>query len=117
MTSTNGIDQVSALRKLVFGAIDGWNAEHPHPLSSHRERGSISVSVLVNDATGMPNYTIKVICGLAGADHQTFHGHDLDAVAEHARLTLERRIAAELRHRAENEHAAATIESRYGIAV
>jgi hypothetical protein len=92
--------QLAALRSVVFGAIDDWNAAHPHPLSSRHERGSINVSVTFVDARGSASYAIKVTCSLSGSAHLTFHGPDLAAVAEIARLTLEHRIAVELQQRA-----------------
>jgi hypothetical protein len=99
--SVNETSQLSALRNLVFGEIQRWNAGHPHPLRSHQEHGSVSVTEVYADSGGAPSYAITVVCALAGSAQLAFHGHDLAAVAEHARLTLEHRISAEVQHRAE----------------
>ncbi len=113
--------QLSALRDVVFGTIDDWNSIHPHPLRSHLEHGSVNVTHAFTDAGGTPSYTIAVVCTLAGSAPLAFHGHDLAAVAEHARLTLEHRIVAELEHRAERareadfDHSAA-FDHRYAFA-
>jgi hypothetical protein len=92
-------DQLAALRTVVFGATDSWNAAHPHPLRSRKEHAAINVTHVYADAAGKPSYAINVVCTLSGAPPLAFHGHNLMAVAEHARLALEHRIAAEVRRR------------------
>jgi len=110
-------DQLEALRSAVFGPIASWNAAHPHPLHSHRERATLNVTQIYADAAGIPSYSISVVCTLSGGSAQlAFHGPDLAAVAEHARLTLEARIAAELRHRAD-KRPADDFEGQYGVAI
>jgi hypothetical protein len=104
MTSLKFADQLAALRSVVFGAIDSWNAAHPHPLRSRQEHGSVNVTQAYADATGIAGYTILVVCALSGMPQLTFHGQDPAAVAEHARLTLEQKIAAELQRRADRAH-------------
>jgi len=116
MTSLNSADQLTALRSVVFGAIDDWNAAHPHPLRSHHERGSINVNLEYANATGIASYSIIVVCALAGTAQLRFHGQDLVVIAEHARLTLERKIAAELKRRADNA-CEDEFDRNYGIAV
>jgi len=110
------VDQLSALRSYLFAEIDRWNGEHPHPLRSHHERGSITVAQVYEAATGAPTFTITIVCTLAGPGQLVFHGHDLATVAEHARLALEHRVAAELQRRDEKAHDDA-FERRFGIAV
>jgi hypothetical protein len=107
MLTLNETAQLAALRDVVFGTIDDWNSIHPHPLRSHHEHGSVNVTYAYTDSGGMPSYTIAVVCTLAGSASLVFHGHDLATVAEHARLTLEHRIGAELEHRAERAREAA----------
>jgi hypothetical protein len=116
MTSLVFSEQLAALREVVFGAIDAWNGAHPHPLGSHRERGSVNVTHVFADATGAPSYSVVVCCPLSGSTQLTFHGHDLAMVVEHARLTLERRIGAELLRRAEKERDD-EFDGRFGLAV
>jgi hypothetical protein len=116
MTSLHVADQLSALRNAVFGAIESWNTAHPHPLRSHREHGSVNVTQVYADATGIPSYSIVVVCALSGTAHLTFHGHDIAAIAEHARFTLEHRIAAELKRRADKAYED-EFDRRYGVAV
>jgi hypothetical protein len=74
------------------------------------------MTVSYADASGAATYAVKVVCSLSGSPQLTFHGHDLGAVAEHARLTLEHRIDAELQLRAtkldDDE-----FDRRYGVAV
>jgi hypothetical protein len=84
----------------MFGAIDSWNVAHPDQRGARRERGSINVSQVYTDRTGEPSYAITVVCTLAGSMPFAFHGQGLAAVVEQARLTLERKIAAELDRRA-----------------
>jgi hypothetical protein len=116
MTILTFVDQLAALRSVVFDAVERWNAAHPHPLPSHREHASVQVTHVYNDATGGPTFTITVVCALSGSAQVNFHGHDLPALLEQARLTLERRIAAELDRRAakarDND-----IEAKFGVAV
>lgn len=116
MTSLTSADQLATLRQLVFEAVDAWNAAHPHPLGSHREHASVSVTQVYADASGAPSHIITVVCALAGSAQLTFHGHDLATVAEHACLTLEHRIEAELQRR-EQKLLESDFDRRYGIAV
>lgn len=106
MTKLVFTDQLESLRHDMFGAIESWNAAHPDQRGARRERGSINVSQVYTDGTGEPSYAITVVCTLAGSMPFTFHGQGLAAVVEHARLTLERKIAAELNRRAERAHEA-----------
>lgn len=99
--SSDEVDQLDALRALLFGAIDQWNTAHPHPLRSHHEHGSLNITQGYSDANGAPSYSITIVCALAGSAPLAFHGHDLRAVTEHARLTLGHRIEAEAAQRAE----------------
>jgi hypothetical protein len=109
-------DQLAALRSVVFEAVADWNAAHPHPLRSHQEHAAVHVTQVYADATGVPSYSITVVCALAGSAQLAFHGPDLATVTEHARLTLEHRIAAELQHRAEKQHED-EFDRRYCMAV
>jgi hypothetical protein len=109
-------DQLAALRGVVFGAVEQWNAQHPHPLRSHQEHAAVHVTQVYGDATSVPSYTVTVVCGLSGAPQLAFHGADLAAVIEHARLTLEHRIAVELAQRAEKLRDA-EFDCKYGVAV
>jgi hypothetical protein len=116
MLTLTAVDQPTALRSLVFAAIDRWNAAHPHPLRSHQEHGSVNITQVYADAGGVPSYTITVVCALAGSGQLAFHGHDLEAVAEHARLTLEHRIETELDRRADKARED-EFDRRYSFAV
>jgi hypothetical protein len=113
MMSLDVADQLAALRSVAFGAIDRWNVTHPHPLRSRQEHGSVNVTQVFTDATGIASYSITVVCALSGVAQLTFHGQDLAAIAEHARLTLESKIAAELHRRADKDD----FDRRYDVAV
>jgi hypothetical protein len=116
MTSTAFADQLAALRGVVFEAVEGWNAAHPQARGSQRERGSVNVTQMYSAATGAPSYSIAVFCSLSGASQLTFHGPDPAGVAEQARLTLERRIAAELQRRGDEVYED-ELNRKFGIAV
>ncbi len=103
MTSLNDTDRLTALRCVVFGAVESWNAAHPHPRRSRQERASLNVTQIFGDTSGLATYSITLICTLAGAAPLTFHGQNLAGVAEHAQLTLERKIVAELERRAQKD--------------
>jgi hypothetical protein len=115
MSSDHAAREIAQLRELVFGAVESWNAAHPHPLRSRHERGSVSVAHVYGTAGGPPSYAIRVECALSGTPQLSFRGTNLAAVAEQARLTLEHKLEVELRRRAgsgryETHH-------RHGIAV
>jgi hypothetical protein len=93
-------DQFMGLRTAVFGALESWNAAHPHPLPARKEHAAINVTAAYTGAAGEPSYMITVVCTLLGSAPLAFHGPDLVAVAEQARLALERRIGAEVEGRA-----------------
>jgi hypothetical protein len=116
MSTLHPDEQIAALRRAVFEAIETWNAAHPHPMRSHREHGAVHVTQLYTDAGGSVSYAITVECALSGTPHLTFHGTDLAAVAEQALLTLEHKIDVELRRRAARaDHADVCLQ--HGIAV
>jgi hypothetical protein len=112
MRSLDVTDQVAALRSVVFDAVDSWNVAHPHPLRSRQERGSVNVTTIFSDVTGAASYSITVVCALSGVPQLTFHGQDLAAIVEHARLALEDRIKAELARRAHKGE----LDRKFGIA-
>src|SRR5664280_2203737 len=101
MTSVPFANELAALRGVIFEAVQSWNAAHPQARGSLRERASVNVAQTYTDATGAPSYSITVFCPLTGTSQLTFHGSDSAAVAEQARLTVEHKIAAELRRRAD----------------
>lgn len=116
MTDSAAAYHISALRRVVFNAIEVWNGAHPHPLRSHREHGTIAIAQAYVDGSETPAYSITVVCALAGAEQHVFHGHELARVAEHARLTLESKIVAELQRRADRDRDRELV-SRFGVAV
>lgn len=116
MMTLTAADQLTALRSVLFEAIADWNSRHPHRLRSRHEHGSVSVTQVYADAGDVPSYTVTVVCALAGTGQLAFHGQDLPAVVEHARLTLEHRIAVELQRRAEKAYDDEFV-ARFGIAV
>jgi hypothetical protein len=116
MTSVAFAVELAALRGVVFGAIENWNAAHPLVRGSQRQRGSLNVTQLYTDASGAPSYSITVLCSLTGTSQLTFHGHDQAALAEQARLTVERKIAAEVQRRA-GEAYEDGLNEKFGIAV
>ncbi len=116
MTSVAFADQLAALRGLVFDAIESWNAAHPSARGSQRERGSVNVTQMYTDATGVPAYSITVLCQLSGTSQLTFHGQDPAALAEQARLTVERKIMAELQRRADEAYEG-ELNRKFGIAL
>jgi hypothetical protein len=116
MTSVAFAVELAALRSVVFEAIENWNAAHPQIRGSQRERGSVNVIQMFTDASGAPSYSITVFCSLTGMSQLTFHGHDQAALAEQARLTIERKIAAELQRRADQAYAGG-LNQKFGIAV
>jgi aromatic ring-cleaving dioxygenase len=117
MTSLTVAAQIEALRNLVVGAVEDWNAEHPHRLRSHLERAAIYVTHVYADGSDHPTYAISVECSLVGPGALTFHGSDLATVAEHARLTVEHKLDVELRARAERDVGAHDDERRFALAV
>jgi hypothetical protein len=116
MTSVAFVDQLAALRRLVFEAVADWNAAHPHARGSQRARGLVSVTQIFSDAAGKASYSITVVCPLSGSSQLTFHGHDPVTVVEQARLTVERKTSAE-RQRRENEAYQHELNRKFGIAV
>ena len=116
MSSAAFAHQLAALRGVVFEAVERWNTAHPQALDSHREHGSVNVTQLYADATGCPTYSITINCPLSGMSRLTFHGRDPAAVAEQARLTVERKIAAQLKRR-EDEAYESELNRKFGIAV
>jgi hypothetical protein len=108
--------QLAALRGVVFEAVDGWNAAHPQTRGSQRERGSINVTQAYTDAAGAPDYSITINCALCGASQLTFHGPDPAALAEQARLVVERKMTSELQRR-EDEAYEGELNRKFGIAV
>jgi hypothetical protein len=116
MMTLTAADQLAALRSVLFETIADWNGRHPHRLRSHHEHGSVSVTQVYADAGDVPSYTVTVTCTLAGTGHLAFHGYDLPAVIEHARLTLEHRLAVELAQREEKARDDEFV-ARFGIAV
>jgi hypothetical protein len=116
MPNVTSTDPVFTLRGMVFEAVEAWNTAHPHPLGSRREHATVNVTQVYADTSGTPSYTITVACALSGSAQLTFHGHDLATVAEHACLTLEHRIPAELQRRAEKLLERA-FDRSYGVAV
>jgi hypothetical protein len=116
MTSVAFAVELAALRGVVFEAIESWNAAHPRVRGSQRERGSVNVTQMHTDASGAPSYSITVLCALTGTSQLTFHGPDRAALAEQARLTVERKIAAEL-HRRDDEAYEDGLNQKFGIAV
>jgi hypothetical protein len=103
------------LRSVVFEAVEGWNVAHPQARGSQRERGAVNVTQMFTAATGAPTYSIAVLCSLSGTSQLTFHGSDPGCVAEQARLTLERKIPAELQRRAD-EASENELNRKFGIA-
>ncbi len=116
MMSLTVNDQLSALRSVVFGAIDAWNATHPHPLRSRKERGAVNVTHAYTDASNDGTYLITVVCAPSGSAQLTFHGDNLADVAEHARLTLEQKIAMQSQRRAGKTYDH-EFDSKYGVAI
>jgi predicted Zn-dependent protease len=116
MTHLTYVDQLAALRSVVFTAVQDWNAAHPHPLGSRREHAAVNVTQVFTDTGGEPSFTITVTCALAGSANLNFHGQDLPAVVEHARLTLEHRIAAEVERRAAKALEIG-LDQKFGVAV
>jgi hypothetical protein len=108
--------QVTALRTLIAEAICEWNAAHPQRLPSHRERSALNITATFTDGKETPNYTNSIECKLAGRAALNFHGHDLAQVAEHARLTVERRLIAEIQLREANAREDADFVRKYGQA-
>jgi hypothetical protein len=117
MSDSSDAGQVAELRRTVFHAVRDWNTAHPQPLRSHRERATINITHTSTDANETPKYTIAIECQLAGRPSLTFHGHELGAVAEQARLTVGHRIAVELQLREENAREVAELIGKYGVVV
>jgi hypothetical protein len=115
MTSVPFARELAALRSVIFEAVESWNAAHPQARGSLRERASINVAQTYTDATGVASYSITILCQLSGASQLTFHGSDPAAVAEQARLTVERRFAAELQRRADAAYEE-ELNRKFGIA-
>jgi hypothetical protein len=115
MTSVPFAHELAALRGVIFEAVESWNAAHPQARGSLRERASINVAQTYTDASGAPSCSITVLCPLTGTSQLTFHGSDPAAVAEQARLTVERKIAAELHRRADSAYEE-ELNRKFGIA-
>jgi hypothetical protein len=115
MTSVPFARELAALRGVVFEAVDSWNAAHPKARGSLRERASINVAQNYSDASGAPSFSITVLCPLTGTSQLTFHGSNPAAVAEQARLTVERKIASELRCRADAAYDE-ELDRKFGVA-
>jgi hypothetical protein len=115
MTSVPFAHELAALRGVIFEAVDSWNAAHPPARGSLRERASINVAQTYTDASGAASCSITVLCPLTGMSQLTFHGSDPAAVAEQARLTVERKIAAELQRRADSAYEE-ELNRKFGVA-
>ncbi len=115
MSDSNDASQVAELRTMIFETVQNWNAAHPQPLRSHRERAEISITRRYTDDCETPQYAIAIDCQLAGRAPMTFHGHDLGEIAEQARLTIERRLAVEIQLREENAREVVELIGKYGV--
>jgi len=114
ISKPNEAVQVAELRATVFKTVQDWNAAHPQRLRSHREHASIRITQTYTDDSDAPNFTIVVECQLAGTGPLTFHGSELSEVAEQARLTVERRLDAEIQLREDNAREVAELIRKYG---